>query len=116
MTDYRHARCIAITRAGKRCSGRWASASACLLAFDSLTGDSNQGQQIVLCHRHRHWVRGPPIRAGVRFRAVRGWLGAANEHGNGTSVFERPTGWEQAPWWWARRRTMKFGESRRDAP
>jgi hypothetical protein len=79
------------------------------------------GPCIVLCHRHRHLVYRfegrPTVCDGKsRFRVVHGWLGSANEHGYGTSVFAKPTGWRASEWWSSRGKSMKFGEERRDCP
>lgn len=114
--DYAHAKCGAITRAGRRCSGRWATAFVITFAWDPVLGEGIEGPHLVLCHRHRWWTHEKGVRAGRRFRVVHGWLGAANKYGYGYSVFARETGPKVAKWWWDRRRVSTFGDvGRRDA-
>lgn len=115
-TDCAIARCVAITRAGHRCTGRWSSAVPCTFAWDPIGGVGIDGPWIVLCHRHRWWTHERGVRTGARFRVAHGWLGAANKHGYGTAVFARRHGMRPAAWWWARRCEARFGQpSRRDA-
>ncbi len=115
-SDYANARCAAITRAGKRCSGRWATALTILFGWDPISGHGVDGPYCVLCHRHRHYTYEKGIRNGRRFRIVHGWLGGANKYNYGASVWSSRTGWKPAKWWWARRQEMTFGgQARRDA-
>jgi hypothetical protein len=121
-SDYANGRCCAITKDGKRCTGRWASAVPCIIRHtqDGTNVTIIDGPCVVLCHRHRHWLFHDGKRSlgdgKTRFRILHGWLGSANPFGYGTSVFSAPTGWKAAKWWAARAREMKFGESRRDCP
>jgi len=72
------------------------------------------GPNLVLCHRHRHWVDG--LHLLRRYRVVHGWLGAANQHGYGHTVYQSRAGGKAASWWWQRSQKRKWGEpSRRDA-
>lgn len=107
--DYHSGRCSAITRAGKRCTGRWNSAMCCLFRADPTTGLSTLGPNIVLCHRHAYRSYHP-----VRVRVVGGWLGAANKHGYGSAVYEHKDGWQAATAWLRHARGFAFGENRSD--
>jgi hypothetical protein len=115
MTDYCNAQCVAITHAGKQCTGRWSSALPCMWQWDPVKGVGIEGPHIVLCHRHRHWSE-PKRLETVRFPVVAGWFGAYNEHGYGSAVWSAPTGWTPAAEWWAQRSACNFGGPfRRDA-
>jgi hypothetical protein len=119
--DYANGRCCAIKRDGKRCTGRWAVAAPCIISRAADGSTFMDGPTIVLCRRHRHRVyrfEGKPsvCDGKTRFRVVHGWMGSANDHGYGTSVFAARTGWKVAPWWKANAKILKFGESRRDCP
>lgn len=110
--DYRNGRCCAITKAGTRCTGRWSIASPALVCCNADV--IVHGPNVVLCHRHRHWL---PIGAGrTRFRVVHGWLGAANQYGYGLAVFKAKVGWALARWWADRGKVMGFAGMRRDCP
>lgn len=117
VPDYAHAQCAAITKAGRRCSGRWSTALPVTFAWDPVTGRGTDGPWVVLCHRHRHWDYEGGISAGKRYRIAHdGWLGASNKYNYGSSVFAAPDGWAPAAWWWAHRRASTFGDvGRRDA-
>lgn len=121
MSDYKRAptcnfvdaQCAAMTRAGRRCTGRWNTSVPCLFAWDAVTGDGTDGPHVVLCHRHRGFVFSVAIKGGARIAVVHGgWLGAANRYGNGTAVYASPTGRRPARWWWARRRAATCVEHR----
>lgn len=115
--SYVNARCAAITKAGHRCTGRWASALPCTFAWDPVKGVGIDGPWIVLCHRHRTWQERGRV-GGGRIRLVHGgWLGAANQYGYGSAAFSSRTGWKPARWWWRRRSDVVFGQTdrRRDA-
>lgn len=121
MADYRlgttrefhNAQCAAITRAGHRCTGRWATSVPCTFGWDAVTGDGVDGPHVVLCHRHRGFVYSDAIKSGARILLVHGgWLGAANCHGYGTAVYASRTGSRPARWWWLRRREAKYVEHR----
>ena len=118
--DYANGRCCAITKARKRCTGRWATAVPCIIEHRADGSRCVDGPNVVLCHRHRHWLDSDSKRhtldGKTRFRILRGWLGSANKYGYGTSVFSAPTGWKAAKWWAAHAREVKFGEWRRDCP
>lgn len=115
-SDYANARCAAITRAGKRCTGRGATAVPILFGWDPETGNGIDGPYCALCHRHRHYVHENGIRIGRRFRVVHGWLGGANRYHYGASVWSDESGWKPAKWWWDRRiETTWSGPHRSDA-
>lgn len=115
-SDYASARCAAITKSGRRCSGRWGTAVPILFSHDAVTGDGTDGPWCVLCHRHRWWTHEKGVRTGRRFPVVHGWLGAANEHGYGTAVYAAESGRQPAAWWWERRRPSPWGgPGRKDA-
>lgn len=114
FADYASARCAAITRLGRRCTGRWSVSLPCIFEHDPVTGRGVYGPNVVLCFRHRTWAD----RVGdgtTRFRIVHGWLGSSNRHGYGHSVFASRAGWFAAKWWADRRQPVAFGESRKDA-
>jgi hypothetical protein len=102
---------VAITHAGKRCSGGWASALHPLFAWDPIAGIGRDGPSIVLCHRHRHYAyRSKP---DARHRIVGGWIGPANRHGYGYAVWSTRTGWKHAAAWLRLSRPCKAGDRTR---
>ena len=111
--DYANARCAAITRAGHRCTGRWATALPIMWSHDPTTGASMSGPYVVLCARHRHLAE--RVRRMERIKIAHGYLGAANQYGYGAAVWARATGRQPAAWYWARRRRLTFGQGRKDA-
>jgi hypothetical protein len=106
-TDYHNARCAAIMRNGRRCSGGWASARAVTFVWDPVKGEGLDGPWVVLCRRHNDVSE--RIKRGERIRIWRGWLGGANQYHYSTGVWARRTGWTRAAWWWARRRPRVAG-------
>ena len=121
MDDYWNARCCALTKAGRRCTGRWASAVGCLFEWDPIKGVGIEAPMVVLCHRHRHYVWNPDgVKSGRRFRLAHGgWLGCMNRYGYGTAVWDREdsgphmVAGNPAPWWWARRTVVRFSQRNR---
>lgn len=114
LTDhYADARCAAITHAGVRCTGNWSTAIPIYWSHNADTGASLSGPNLVLCHRHRRWTA--RVRDLERVRVVGGWLGSANEYGYGYAIWSEEKGYAPAREWWAHRRKLTFGESRKDA-
>jgi len=112
-THYSDAQCCAITKAGRRCTGRWASALPITYGHNPDTGESVLAPHVVLCHRHRPWTE--KVRRMERVPVVHGWLGAGNAYGYYYTVYREQTGSAPSPWFFERRATFRFGAQRSDA-
>jgi len=110
---YADAQCCAITKAGKRCTGRWASALPITYGANPDTGETVLAPHVVLCHRHCHWTA--KVRRMERVPIVHGWLSAGNKYGYYYTVYRDETGHVPSPWFWERRASFKFGDARHDA-
>lgn len=113
VPEYAFARCCAIIPSGGRCKGRWQSAYPVCWVWDPVKGTGIEGPHAVLCAGHAATFERYRCQ---RIRVVGGWLGAANEYGYGSAVYDAETGWTPAPAWWGHKSDAVFGRNfRRDA-